>query len=50
MRPLSIALLAAATLIGGAPATAQSWPSRPINIIVPFPPGPALDLVARQVA
>ena len=50
MRSLSIALAAAATLIGGGVATAQNWPSRPITIVVPFPPGPALDLVARQVA
>ena len=32
-----------------APAAAQTWPSRPITMVVPFPPGPALDLVARLV-
>jgi tripartite-type tricarboxylate transporter receptor subunit TctC len=32
-------------------AVAQSWPAgRPITVVVPFPPGPALDLVARLVA
>ena len=50
MRSLSIVLVTAATLVGSAPTTAQNWPSRPITIVVPFPPGPALDLVARQVA
>lgn len=50
MRSLSIVLVAAATLIGTALATAQDWPSRTITIVVPFPPGPALDLVAREVA
>ena len=50
MRSLSVALVTAATLLGGAAATAQTWPSRPINMVVPFPPGPALDLVARLVA
>src|ERR1039457_4709670 len=50
MRSLSIVLVTAATLVGSAPTTAQNWPSRPITIVVPFPPGPAVDLVARQVA
>jgi tripartite-type tricarboxylate transporter receptor subunit TctC len=31
-------------------ATAQSWPQRPVKIIVPYPPGGAVDVVARKVA
>jgi tripartite-type tricarboxylate transporter receptor subunit TctC len=32
------------------PANAQSWqPNKPITIVIPFPPGPGLDLVARMV-
>ena len=41
--------LAVAGLAAPAPAGAQNWPSRPITIVVPFPPGP-LDVVARWVA
>jgi tripartite-type tricarboxylate transporter receptor subunit TctC len=32
-----------------APARAQTFPAKPITVVVPFPPGPALDLVARLV-
>src|SRR6267154_1303846 len=49
MRPLSIVLATLVTLLGHAAAVAQTWPSRPITIVVPCPAGPALDLVARQV-
>jgi len=31
-------------------AVAQPWPSRSITMVVPFPPGPAVDLVARIVS
>jgi tripartite-type tricarboxylate transporter receptor subunit TctC len=30
-------------------ATAQDWPSRPIQAIVPFPPGSGSDIIARIV-
>jgi tripartite-type tricarboxylate transporter receptor subunit TctC len=35
------------TLIGAASATAQTYPSRPVTIIAPFPPGGPSDALAR---
>lgn len=37
-------------LLAGATALAQGFPSRPIHIVVPFPPGGGTDVVARAVA
>jgi tripartite-type tricarboxylate transporter receptor subunit TctC len=42
-------LLAAAGLFTALQACAQAFPSRPITIIVPYPPGGLIDLVARAL-
>ena len=51
MRRMSQALIAFAALawIAG-PASAQTWPSRTITMIVPFPAGGGNDTIARLVA
>ena len=49
MGSLSIVAVATAVVLTSTNVSAQNWPSRPINIVVPFSPGPALDLVARTV-
>ncbi len=41
-------LLAAPALV--ASARAQSWPSRPIRLLIPYPPGGLTDVMARMIA
>ena len=44
-----IAALAALLLLVGGSAQAQTFPNRPVTIIVPYPPGGLIDLVARML-
>lgn len=48
---LSVAVLAAAAFIAPTAAPAQeSYPNKPIHMILPFPPGGVTDLLARALA
>ncbi len=50
MRLLRLAIAASAAALIAAPAVAQEFPARPINLIVAFPAGGSTDIGARVVA
>jgi tripartite-type tricarboxylate transporter receptor subunit TctC len=43
-------LIVAACLFAMTPALAEQWPSRPVTVICPFPPGISTDILTRAVA
>jgi len=45
---LVLSLVLAATM--GSPAFADTWPSKPVRIVVPYAPGGAVDVVTRKMA
>src|SRR5262245_26707774 len=49
MRPIAALILLGLATFSGTPAQAQTYPARPINMIVPFPPGGNTDIMARAL-
>ena len=53
MKRQTLSLLAAGligALLAPVPAIAQAYPSKPVKVIIPFPPGGTLDAIGRQLA
>ena len=48
--PITALIIAMCAVLASGAAHAQSYPSKPIRFIVPFPPGGGNDIVGRIVA
>src|SRR5215469_14077705 len=49
MRAILRGLICAAMLLAGSVAGAQTFPAKSIRLLVPYPPGGAVDIVARTL-
>ena len=53
MNPIRLSVLGAAVWLAVMPmaqAQAQTWPAKPVKIVVPYAPGGAVDVVTRKMA
>ena len=49
MKRLVACLVAAASLVAAVPAFAQTWPSQPVKMVIPWPPGGGNDALGRKL-
>src|SRR5579859_6462724 len=50
MRAILRGLISTAILLAGPVAGAETFPAKPIRLLVPYPPGGAVDIVARTLS